>query len=271
MIRSRSKSRNRSKQRAAAHLSTTLEKTLVAYAAAASAAGVGTLALASPAEAKIVYTPAALHLVPNSTLNLDLNHDGINDFKLYDTFSGGSHSTYGGMLNGKPLNQGNAVWGTGKYASALAAGVRIGPPGQFQTGHNLMVKNDYRCSSTCNYGTQGPWGNATGRYLGFKFVINGKTHYGWARLNVTCTSRGPYALLTGYAYETVANKPIVTGQTKGADAAEVTNSGQASPAPFLVPEPARGLGLLAQGFKGLGIWRNIDATSGANSPTGGVR
>jgi len=57
------------------------------------------------------------------------------------------------------------------------------------------------------------------RYLGLKFAIRGRIHYGWARLSVTITHGRPYitATLTGFAYETVANRPIITGHTKGPD------------------------------------------------------
>jgi len=52
-------------------------------------------------------------------------------------------------------------------------------------------------------------------YLGLKFDdLKGKTHYGWARVEVPIS--GGY-WLTGYAYETVPNKPIITGKTKGPD------------------------------------------------------
>ena len=44
--------------RVPAQLSQSLNQRVHAYALAASAAGVGVLALAQPAEAKIVYTPA---------------------------------------------------------------------------------------------------------------------------------------------------------------------------------------------------------------------
>jgi hypothetical protein len=49
-----------------------------------------------------------------------------------------------------------------------------------------------------------------------KFKIKGKIQYGWARLSVqvqfplTIT-----ATLTGYAYETIPNKGIVAGKSKG--------------------------------------------------------
>ena len=59
-----------------------LDKGLFVYAAAASAAGVGALALAQPAEAKIVYTPASVQFTRNLTVNLDLNQDGITDFRI---------------------------------------------------------------------------------------------------------------------------------------------------------------------------------------------
>jgi hypothetical protein len=51
-----------------------------------------------------------------------------------------------------------------------------------------------------------------------KFTIHGKTHYGWARLNVA-VSAGAHvdATLTGYAYETIANEAIVTGKKHGPD------------------------------------------------------
>ena len=50
------------------------------YAIVAGAAGVGMLALAQPVEGKIVYTAAHNSVLPS--INLDLNHDGIADFRL---------------------------------------------------------------------------------------------------------------------------------------------------------------------------------------------
>jgi hypothetical protein len=96
-------------------------------------------------------------------------------------------------------------------------------------------------------GIFGSWINVNHRYLGARFYIEGKVHYGWARLNVqvqlplTVT-----ATLTGYAYETVPNKPIVAGKTKGPDVGSV--------------EPAS-LGRLAQGSAGLAPGRRRESTS----------
>ena len=73
-----------------AKLSEAAVRRLNSYALVAGAAGVGMLA--QPAEAKIVYTPAHLKIVSNPTgiYNLDLNHDGVNDFAIRDmTFNTG--------------------------------------------------------------------------------------------------------------------------------------------------------------------------------------
>ena len=69
--------------RKTANLSDSIQRHLNMYAVAASAAGVGMIALAQPAEAKIVYTPANVQIGSNTVrLNLDLNNDGITDFEF---------------------------------------------------------------------------------------------------------------------------------------------------------------------------------------------
>jgi hypothetical protein len=50
--------------------------------------------------------------------------------------------------------------------------------------------------------------------MGYEFNIKGTAHFGWARFSVT--DKGAITL-TGYAYETVSLKPIVTGDTTGSD------------------------------------------------------
>jgi len=65
-----------------ANLSESIHKQLNMYALAAGAAGVGVLALAEPAEAKIVYKHANVQLRPGRPFALDFNHDGKSDFFL---------------------------------------------------------------------------------------------------------------------------------------------------------------------------------------------
>src|SRR2546430_13860364 len=65
-----------------AELPDSLHRRLNSYALAASVAGVGMLALARSAEAKIIYTPIHRVINPHDTFKLDLNHDGVTDFTL---------------------------------------------------------------------------------------------------------------------------------------------------------------------------------------------
>ncbi len=210
----------------ATHLPAKLEKFLRDYAAAATAAGVGLLALASSAEGKIVYTRAHEQIVPNHRFPLDLNHDKKIDFTLVDT-TGAYFYTNWGVLTVYPNRSANAIWGYQvggngflRYASALPAGFKLGPKKGFIRGQKIMARSTFaggrprpQYSSYC----YGPWKGATNRYLGFQFKIKTETHYGWARLNVACNNDIVTGTLTGYAYETIPNKPIVTGKTKGAD------------------------------------------------------
>lgn len=91
----------------------------------------------------------------------------------------------------------------------------------------------------------GPWNDVKNRYLGFKFQIKGKSHYGWARLNVTGSGLGTIvATMTGYAYETIPNKAIVAGKTNDTETDESTEEGtEGSVDPFAT------LGGLALGRK----------------------
>jgi hypothetical protein len=57
---------------------------LNSYALAAGAAGVSLLALAQPADAEVVYTPANVTVSRNGSYKLDLNNDGIVDFFIVE-------------------------------------------------------------------------------------------------------------------------------------------------------------------------------------------
>lgn len=225
------------------------EHRLSMYALAASAAGVGMLALAQPAEGKIIYTKANKQLGRGGVVHLDLNHDGVADFDLKNTFT---TSTAGGafdQLFAVPDQKQNAVWGhtvpLRAYASALLTNVQVGPKGQFLPGSGMMAASSVSglMRPDGNYSCTGPWANVTSRYLGLKFVIKGKEHFGWARLNVSCIdgSATVNATLTGYAYETIANHAILTGKEHGADESDNSPSRDGSGA---------ALGQLAQGIRG---------------------
>jgi hypothetical protein len=225
------------------------------YALAASAAGVSLLTFTEASEAKIVYTPAHKVIPPETSFFLDLNHDRISDFGL---FIRTDRLTSALSVYGYGRNQ---AWGptSGRLASALPAGVRVGPKNQKRPIASLEMAY-WKCISldatSCSWRSGGQFANAKNRFLGLKFFIQGKVRFGWARfdINIDRANRAMTATLTGYAYETMPGKPIITGKTKGAD--EVSDVELPNPASLmgLSPEPTT-LGALAMGWPGLSIWR----------------
>ncbi len=229
--------------RTPSRISDSLHQRLNSYALAASAAGVGILALTQPSEAKIIYRPANVKIGSEGLrlFHLDLNHDRTIDFTFYwSAFS--STELVGEKLLVSPSGGGNAVevsvHSSSTLALALNSGTTIAPSNFRSRGYNglmvLAIRKYYSMD-------RGFWGGAKGRYLGLKFNIKGRSHYGWARLRVKVVD-GYYitATLTGYAYETIPNKPIIAGKTHGKD--------------VITLEPAS-LGHLARGASTIPAWR----------------
>ena len=244
-----------SRPRAVAELSESVNHQLNMYALAAGTTGVGLLALASPADAKIVYTPA--HEVVRFLLPLDLNHDGTVDFTLYRGYGEGGNFQFLDVcqtVRVNTLSSGFSCYGSTnmvrekrgvrqRAAAALPRGAKI------QTG-NLFYANRLRLGYHCTCGSggtfwYGPWVNdgkgVKHRYLGLKFKVKGKFHFGWARLTVEVPHFYNFtATLTGYAYETIPGKAIIAGQTKGPNVTTV--------------DPVS-LGHLAAGASAIPAWR----------------
>jgi hypothetical protein len=205
-----------------AHISDSIYRQLNMYALAASAAGVGMLALAEPAEAKIVYTPAHERLIGN--VPIDLNHGGKADMR-FANLGGGRSGSYYSFLSARYANLSTIpeFVDTGKgLAVALHAGEQIGPQRQFRSAGVLWnEKVIHFTNQTTRTSWSGQWANGgkglKDGYLGIKFAINGKFHYGWARVSVTISGNKVTSLLTGYAYETIPDKPIVAGKTQGSE------------------------------------------------------
>jgi hypothetical protein len=252
-----------------------LEKSLSAYASAAAAAGVSLLTLASSASAKIVYTPTDTPIPEKGYVSLDLNHDGVADFIIVNSYNisccgaGALWVSVGCALRttgpvsppkGETCNYlTNQIWGrgmaSGRFASALPAGFKVrANKWYFQAAKypffavmGAIGAGAYGQSSN----SEGQWLYAKDRYLGLQFVIKGQVHYGWARFTVTFPpqpSFGILAILTGYAYETEANTPIITGKIKGPD--------------VITLDPAT-LGHLAAGASQIPAWRGARNSAGA--------
>ncbi len=240
-------------------LSESLHQRLNSYALAASAAGVGVLALippaeyvlpsgaalagllavSEPAEAKIVYTPAHQNVTCQWThnrskcygaFNLDLNHDNVVDFRLIGVEYSASARL---MASGEHGNE--MEMNLSHYVAALHKQVPIHSKSNFGSGKQVLFRKWPGSSDTW-----GPWWHVSNRYVGLRFKIRGKLHYGWVRMRTLDRHGQGFATLTGYAYETIPNKSIIAGKTHGKDVITV--------------EP-RTLGHLARGASALPSWR----------------
>jgi hypothetical protein len=178
-------------------------------------------------------------------------------------------------LKVSPEQAGNAIWGvsssvyrlnsnaqrrkqkkpnTIKEAAAPVAWGEVvgnGPERSFQSQALPMDSSNsfYYFGGGGTVNSFGAWGKGrkfTGPYLGFKFLIDGEVHYGWARVNVQANFLNVTATLTGYAYESVANRPILTGFTHGSVDASSDASQQTQ------PPVAGSLGRLAAGASASG-------------------
>ncbi len=235
-------------------LSSQYQQQLNSYAIAAAATGVSVFSLAGSSEAKIVYTPThrviddrsgyAVHLTGNKNIDLTIKNKYIHQCNTYTCYTWESLAVNMPGSNKVVYNVFGAV--------AMKPGMRIGPGNAFAGGHQTMAfgNNSFR----------GSWINVKNRYLGVKFKIEGRYHYGWARLTVTVAR--PIAIkatLTGYAYETIPNKAITAGQTKGSDDTTISDETSAS---LIVPSPEHAtLAALALGAPGLSVWRREESVS----------
>jgi hypothetical protein len=201
-----------------------VNKRLTAYALAAGAAGVGLLALAEPARADIITVTIPISIPAHSIGILKINgHSELKFFPTITTFGTKTMDILGGF-RAFPSLEGAFM------LPPLAKGAPIGPRAKFFDFAEVV------CSVCQTFGggtTRGPWGRKSG-YLGFEFLSNSKTHFGWAHLKVGTNPFSAY--ISEFAYDTVPGQSIEAGQT--------------SP----IPEPGT-LTLLALGAAGLAVLR----------------
>jgi hypothetical protein len=236
------------------------QQQLTSYALAAAAAGVSVLALTAPSEAEIIYKQVHRVIGDGASFNLDLTGDRTvdltieNKHHLHCTTDGFCSSTQ--FLNVKMAGSNQVVYNV-YGAVAIKPGIQIGPKNVWRGDiQNMAVMLGGFGTS----GVGGSWINVKNRYLGVKFNVKGQTHFGWARLSVQIQlPQTITATLTGYAYETIPDKSITAGQTKGPDYTTVEEPNASLTMPS--PEPAT-LGTLALGAPGLSIWRREDIFAG---------
>ena len=218
------------------------------------------LALTQSAQAKIVYTPAKV--VMEGPYNLDLNHDGVTDFSIrLEKGHFSSVSTVAlSCLGASGVHSVDEVLGSSiGLAEDVKAGFVVGgwAKNRFSDQVQFMAAGEWLSGKT--YRFRGLWANGgkgvRNRYLGLRFRIKGRFHYGWARFNVSFPHQTLRAVLTGYAYETQAGKAIIAGQTKGTEDSTIEQPAAALSTPIPDTSQLAMLGALTLGGPGLSIWR----------------
>jgi hypothetical protein len=228
------------------------------------------LAPALPAEGEIISTKANIPIAATFSAipptPLDLNHDGVADLRFSRYIFGYYHSvrdnvrTVGANKAALAGTSNHTYKGWG-YASALKAGAPIGPSAHFaEKDVMLFARSQVETSNgkTLTQHLYGKWlGNNPERFLGVRFLIDGVIHYGWVRLTITSgTGKEAVGTITGYAYETIAGKPIKAGAVSdGSEADDGQADNTQAPAQEL---SGPSLGMLALGAHGLALWRYED-------------
>jgi hypothetical protein len=207
-----------------------------------------TLALTTPANAAIRYSGVKNQIIDNNVFQLDMqdvlygNPDGNPEFSFvnydYNYTSTSTFTTTGGKafagtysyrirLNAVyPINSGDAFVADGtKYGAAFfQQGDRIGPDATYFVSYYPGVLDKYYKFGFHGVNTTNPAetfdtsysiknGNFTGKigFIGVRFLISGKTHYGWIRFN-NSLNRAP-ATIVDWAYEDVPGAAIAAGDT----------------------------------------------------------
>ncbi len=236
-------------------LSDSLHQRLNSYALAASVAGVGVLALVQPAEGRIVYTKTycLFGAGQGHSCEIDLLNNGVSEFGVHFTYRQNGEQLVGAYMYQR-------IGRADRIEVAENSHSHCGRSSAYALQKGALINSGHLCGSvgpflmllheTTSKGRSynaGQWKDVTNRYLGFRFVINRGWHYGWARLNVKVDKSGNIeGALTGYAYETIPNKPIIAGKTHGKD---VTTLNGAT------------LGHLARGASGLSAWRRTNSVA----------
>jgi hypothetical protein len=278
----KSKSRRSNPSRKAFPLQPTLSRRLDAYALAATAAGVGFLAFAVPMEATTVCSSASITLAHTASFPLNPAHQQVAPFQVAQTTFYFDFSSPGFWNRGffEPNPQGVMLSPSNNLPAALSSGALIGPSANFAKGNSYGLLFTYGLGDPGDrylrgggtmYKHRGNFKFGQTNYVGFRLLLSGQYHYGWARLEVAFHRNETFreiqlseTRILGYGYESTPDTPIAAGDCSGAAASNAGVTPNITPADDVpetssgaLPPSARGasLGLLALGDRGLSSWR----------------
>lgn len=201
----------------------TLQQKLKSYSAVAGA--VAATAAVTDAKAQIIYTD----VTPDVTLtadttgqvyDLDLNNDGTADFTIVAVSGVYPYGTMQLPYNWvfaysatPTTNQMDTLVGGGNATAAHNMNDNIGAANMWDVGYSSYNLHLFGLDFTTLGFTAGNWLGATDKYAAIKFDISGSTHYGWARMSMAADAST--ITIKDYAYNGVANVPLLAGQTVG--------------------------------------------------------
>jgi hypothetical protein len=142
---------------------------------------------------------------------LDLNNDGIKDFKIFLSSKIGPSGfscppTKSAQI--KSLNSNEVV------KDKLSANTIINQQSSFDTGAYLLHQvlwSQSHAEGNCTAIPSGKWADADG-YIGLKLKKAGQVYYGWVRLNVSVSSSSASFTVKDYAYNSAAGEAIKAGE-----------------------------------------------------------
>lgn len=162
----------------------------------------------------IIYTD----IVPDYTgknigdsYDLDLNNDQIVDFTIsWDSADGWEWL----MINSNPIFQNRILSVAPWYAHPipLNSGDRIFKQRDYYNGEyyeNGSIFIIGMCFTDQQNECYAYWQSKSDKYLGLRFIIDGKTHYAWARIEFISLTQWT---IKDYAYNATPDSPILAGQ-----------------------------------------------------------
>jgi hypothetical protein len=143
---------------------------------------------------------------------------------------------------------------TNSLPRGLAGGEVIGPKGHFGKGNSyglLFTYGNYQGGTINRHNGNFPFPKPG--YLGYKFSISGRDHFGWARLRVDIQKPHTVTKLLAFGYETVPGEAVHAGSCASAG---TTNHRQSQPDPSTTDCSPR---LLERHSLG-SFWRRVDGS-----------
>lgn len=207
----------------------TLENRLKEYTAIASSL----LAIEqTKAQAQIIYTDIVPdESVHNSFFNLDLNNDGIVDFRFEEEPFTTIISTYDGL----PIS--TSYWFSNfiipNLQNKTIADAGSSRPAQLLSGDIISQNKNWITGADMQSAYfNGPWKVDSLAYSGLRLTIGTNTYYGWARIKITLDEM----ILYDYAYNAFPNQSIHAGEGIVNSVSEIQNKNSIS----VYPNPVKG-------------------------------